>query len=41
MFTIKEKMKKLKSDLQIWNREEFGFINSSKQQIIREIWGAG
>jgi len=35
--TFKEKLKKLKGDLKIWNREVFGNIQTQKSLILQEI----
>jgi len=37
MFVFKEKMKKLKADLKIWNREVFGFVNLAGDKMIKKL----
>jgi len=34
---IKEKMKRLKGDLKVWNRDVFGNIHTIKKRILQEI----
>jgi len=34
---LKEKFKKLKKDLKLWNRDVFGYVNLQKQNIINKI----
>ncbi|XP_068466212.1 uncharacterized protein [Phaseolus vulgaris] len=34
---VKEKMKRLKGDLKVWNRDTFGNLETSKKRILQEI----
>ena len=37
-FTVlKEKLKRLKGDLKVWNRDVFGIIESTKKKILEEL----
>lgn len=36
-FIIKEKLKRLKCELKIWNNESFGSIEDNIQKIVEEI----
>ena len=33
---LKDKLKMLKADLKVWNFEVFGYLNSSKERILKE-----
>jgi len=37
MFVFKEKVKKLKVDLKIWNREVFGFVNLAGDKMFKKL----
>jgi len=37
MTGLKEKLKKLKYDLKLWNKEVFGIIGFKKQSLSEEI----
>jgi len=37
MFVCKEKLKKLKADLKIWNREVFGYVNLEGDKIVKKV----
>jgi len=37
MFVFKEKLKKLKADLKIWNREIFGYVNLEGDKLVRKV----
>jgi len=37
IFVFKEKLKKLKVDLKIWNREVFGDIDQVREDIRKKI----
>jgi len=41
MFVFKEKLKKLKFDLKIWNKEFFGNVNHVGEFTTKENSGAG
>jgi len=34
---LKDKLKMLKTDLKVWNREEFGCLDSSKKNLLKDI----
>ena len=37
MFVFKEKLKKLKADLKIWNREVFGYVNLEGNKLVKKV----
>ena len=37
MFIVKEKLKRLKQDLKVWNRDIFGNINSLGEDLKKKI----
>ena len=37
LLKMKEKLKCLKGDLKVWNRDVFGNINTSKKRILQDI----
>ncbi|XP_068503636.1 uncharacterized protein [Phaseolus vulgaris] len=37
MFVFKEKLKNLKADLKIWNREVFGYVNLEGNKLVKKV----
>jgi len=37
MFIFKEKLKKLKADLRIWNKEVFGYVKLEGEKMLKKV----